>query len=139
MHEDHIADLDRLTAETDAPVYVSEREPLRGASAVRDGQEFKLGGLTVTARLTAGHSPGGLTYVIEGLEPMVAVVGDALFAGSMGGVPPDKYAAALAANREHIFSLPEDTVICPGHGPMTTVGQEQQHNPFYAQGEKGPV
>ena len=83
-HEDHIADLDRLTAETDAPVYVSEREPLRGANAVHDGQEFKLGGLTVTARLTPGHSPGGLTYVIAGLEPMVAVVGDGVVCGVDG-------------------------------------------------------
>ena len=138
-HEDHVADLDRLTAETDAPVYVSEHEPLRGAEAVRDGQRFTVGALTITARLTPGHSPGGLTWVIEGLEPAVAVVGDALFAGSMGGVPPDKYAAALQANREHILSLPEDTVICPGHGPMTTVGLERKHNPFYAAGEKPPV
>ena len=138
-HEDHIADLDRLTAETDAPVYASELEPLRGANPVHDGQEFRQGSLMVTAHLTPGHSPGGLTYVVEGLEPMVAVVGDALFASSMGGVPPDKYAAALQANREHILSLPEDTVICPGHGPLTTVGLEQKHNPFYALGEKGPV
>lgn len=138
-HEDHVADLDRLTAETDAPVYVSEHEPLRGAEAVRDGQRFTVGALTITARLTPGHSPGGLTWVIEGLAPAVAVVGDALFAGSMGGVPPDKYAAALRANREHILSLPEDTVICPGHGPMTNVGLERKHNPFYAAGEKPPV
>ena len=77
--------------------------------------------------------------MVEGLEPLVAVVGDALFASSMGGVPPDKYAGALHANRAHILSLPEDTVICPGHGPLTTVGLEQKHNPFYALGEKEPV
>ena len=133
-HEDHVADLDRLTAETDAPVYVSELEPLRGADPVRDGQRFEVGGLTITARLTPGHSPGGLTYVIEGLEPGAAVVGDALFAGSMGGVSPANYTAALKANRERILSLPEDTVVCPGHGPLTTVGKEQRHNPFYAAG-----
>ena len=58
-HEDHIADLDRLTAETDAPVYVSALEPLRGAETVSDGQRFTVGGLTITARLTPGHSPAG--------------------------------------------------------------------------------
>ena len=131
-HEDHVADLDRLTAETDAPVYVSELEPLDGAHPIQDGDRFTVGALTITARLTPGHSPGGTTYVVTGLEPGLAVVGDALFSASMGGVPPEKYAAALAANREKIFSLSEDTVVCPGHGPLTTVGKEQRHNPFYA-------
>ena len=97
-----------------------------------------MGGLTITARLTPGHSPGGTTYVVTGLEPGLAVVGDAMFAASMGGVAPEKYAAALKANRAHILSLPEDTVICPGHGPLTTVGLEAKHNPFYAAGEAKP-
>ena len=68
------------------------------------------------------------------MTPGVAVVGDAMFSASMGGVAPEKYAAALAANREHILGLAEDTVVCPGHGPMTTVGKELKHNPFYAAG-----
>ena len=133
-HEDHIADLDRLTAETDAPVYVSKLEPVDGATLIEDGQAFTVGGLTITARLTPGHSPGGTTYVITGLAPGLAVVGDALFSASMGGVPPEKYAGALAANRANILALPDDTVICPGHGPLTTVGLEKEHNPFYAAG-----
>ena len=133
-HEDHVADLDRLLAETDAPLYVSRLEPVGGATLIEDGQSFTVGGLTVTARLTPGHSPGGTTYVIAGLEPGVAVVGDAMFAASMGGVSPEKYAAALAANRANILALPEETVICPGHGPVTTVGLEKKHNPFYAAG-----
>ena len=131
-HEDHVADLDRLTAETDAPVYVSRLEPVAGATLVEDGQQFTVGGLTVTARLTPGHSPGGTTYVVEGVQPGLAVVGDALFSASMGGVGPEKYADALAANREKILSLGDDTVVCPGHGPVSTVGKEKRHNPFYA-------
>ena len=131
-HYDHIADLDDLVAETGAAVYASEYEKLPGATPIVAGRSFAFGGLTVTARLTPGHSPGGLTYLVEGLQPWVAVVGDALFAGSMGGVPPEGYAAALRANREQILSLPGSTVLCPGHGPMTTVDLEQAHNPFYA-------
>ncbi len=131
-HEDHIADLDRLTAETDADVYVSELEKIPGAITVRDGESFTVGGLKITARLTPGHSPGGLTWVVEGLEPTLAVVGDAMFAASMGGVSPEKYADALKANREKILSLPDDTIIFPGHGPVTTVDKEKRHNPFYA-------
>ena len=73
-----------------------------------------------------------MTYVVEGLPARFAVVGDALFAGSMGGVAPELYAASLKANRQQIFSLPDDTILCPGHGPLTTVGLEKKHNPFYA-------
>ena len=131
-HSDHVADLDRLTAGTDAPVYVSEREPIDGATTVRDGETFTVGGLTITAHLTPGHSPGGTTYVVAGLEPGLAVVGDALFAASMGGVAPEKYADAIKANRDKIFTLSDDTVLLPGHGPATTVDKEKRHNPFYA-------
>ena len=131
-HSDHVADLERLTAETDAPVYVSELEKFGGATPVRDGETFTVGGLTITARLTPGHSPGGTTYVVEGLDPALAVVGDALFAASMGGVGPEKYADAIKANREKIFTLPDTTVLLPGHGPATTVDKEKRHNPFYA-------
>ena len=61
----------------------------------------------------------------------VAVVGDAVFAGSMGGGGVS-YADALATNKSEIFSLPDDTIICPGHGPLTTVAEEKRHNPFFA-------
>ena len=137
-HFDHIADLDDFVAETGAPVYVSEREKLAKAVPIAEGREFSIGGLTITARLTPGHSPGGLTYVVEGLEPQLAIVGDALFAGSMGGVTPDGYLAALRANRQNILSLPGTTVICPGHGPLTTVDAEKKHNPFYAGAASNP-
>ncbi len=130
-HPDHVADLDRLTAETDAPVYVSGLERIDGATAVRDGETFTVGGLKVEARLTSGHSPGGTTYVVTGLGATLAVVGDALFAASMGGVSPENYANALKANREKILSLDDGTIIFPGHGPVTTVGQEKKHNAFY--------
>ena len=83
-------------------------------------------------RATPGHSPGGTTYVVTGIEPPVAVVGDALFAGSMGGVSPQNYPSALEANRANILGLSEDTLLCPGHGPVTTVTLERKHNPFYA-------
>jgi glyoxylase-like metal-dependent hydrolase (beta-lactamase superfamily II) len=61
----------------------------------------------------------------------VAVVGDSLFAGSMGGAP-NQYEQALRNNLEKILTLPDDTVLCPGHGPMSTVREEKGHNPFFA-------
>lgn len=130
-HDDHIQALDRLRNETGAPVFVSSREPLLGADLFEPGRRFECGRLRIEARLTWGHSRGGSTYVVHGLERPVAVVGDALFAGSMGGGLVS-YADALRTNRQEILTLPPETVICPGHGPLTTVGEERIHNPFFA-------
>jgi hypothetical protein len=58
------------------------------------------------------------------------LLGDALFASSMGGGAVS-FPDALATNRKEIFSLPDETVIAPGHGPLTSVGEEKAHNPFY--------
>ncbi len=130
-HGDHVFDLDRLKSKTGARAIVSSREPLDGADPVADHEPFRIGSLEVTSRPTWGHSRGGLTYVIQGLSRPVAVVGDAVFAGSMGGGMVS-YTDALRTNREEILTLPDDTVLCPGHGPLTTVGEEKKHNPFFA-------
>lgn len=133
-HYDHVADLEDLVSETGANVFVSSREKLPNATAIDDGAEFSLGALKISARQTSGHSPGGMTYFVEGLDggATLAIVGDAMFAGSMGGVPPESYAEALRVNRDKILSLPGGTIVCPGHGPLTTVELEREHNPFYA-------
>jgi len=73
---------------------------------------------------------GGMTYVADGLERPIAIVGDAIFAGSMGG-GMISYENALSTNREKIMTLPNETILCPGHGPMTTVGEEKRNNPFF--------
>jgi glyoxylase-like metal-dependent hydrolase (beta-lactamase superfamily II) len=130
-HGDHIFDLDRLREKTGVPAYASALEPVEGAQLLGDGAVFQIGRLSVEARLTTGHSVGGLTYVVSGLEVPVAVVGDSLFAGSMGGGGVS-YPDALRNNREKVLTLPAETVICPGHGPMTTVGEELEANPFFA-------
>jgi len=130
-HPDHVADLRRLRKATGAPVYISEREAEEGAEAIEEGKRFRSGALEIEARLTSGHSPGGMTYVVTGLSRPVAVVGDSLFAGSMGGGNVS-YEDALRNNREKILTLPDETIICPGHGPLTTVGKEKRDNPFFA-------
>jgi glyoxylase-like metal-dependent hydrolase (beta-lactamase superfamily II) len=132
-HPDHVADLRRLKKATGAPVYISELEEDEGAEAIAEGKRFRVGSLNIEARLTSGHSPGGMTYVVTGLSRPVAIVGDSLFAGSMGGGNVS-YDDALRNNREKILTLSDETVICPGHGPMTTVGEEKAHNPFFAGG-----
>jgi glyoxylase-like metal-dependent hydrolase (beta-lactamase superfamily II) len=130
-HADHVADLPCLREETGADVFTPAREPVPGAELIEEGKQFRLGKLQIDARLTWGHSPGGMTYVITGLARLIAVVGDSLFAGSMGGGNVS-YRDALQNNLEKILTLPDETIICPGHGPMTTVGEEKKHNPFVA-------
>jgi hydroxyacylglutathione hydrolase len=130
-HGDHILDLDRLKAKTKARAFSCELEPVGGTETFAPGRQFEIGKLKVETRLTNGHSRGGVTYVVSGLSRRLAIVGDAMFAGSMGG-GMDSYEDALRTNREQILTLPNDTVICPGHGPLTTVGEEKQHNPFFA-------
>lgn len=134
-HPDHIADLENLrtlggTLSEPLRVNACVAEPLEGAELFACGQVFTIGNLKVETRQTRGHSKGGVTYVIHGLARPVAVVGDALFSSSMGGGAVS-YADALATNRREIFTLPDDTVVCPGHGPLTSVGEEKAHNPFY--------
>jgi hydroxyacylglutathione hydrolase len=130
-HGDHVFELDRLSEKTGAPAFVNQLEPLPGADSFETGRQWTLGGLRITSHLTCGHSRGGTTYVVHGLERPVAIVGDALFAGSMGGAKVS-YEDALRTNREVIFSLPTEAVLCPGHGPLTSVGWEKQWNPFFA-------
>ena len=131
IHGDHIFDLTRLKEKTGAAAFVSDRERTKGAEPFADGHAFRVGNLRIETRRTSGHSRGGVTYVVTGLARRLAIVGDAMFAGSMGGGLVS-FEEALQTNRTNILTLPDDTVICPGHGPLTTVGEEKLHNPFYA-------
>jgi hydroxyacylglutathione hydrolase len=134
-HVDHVADLARLAASTAAAIYVGEKEEFRDALPFAAGKTFRAGNLKIETRQTSGHARGGITYVVTGLPRRLAVVGDALFAASMGG-GAISYEEALRTNRKEIFSLPDDTVICPGHGPLTTVGEQKKHNAFYPEFQK---
>lgn len=129
-HLDHVLHLAALIDATGAPAHVSAAEPVAGAAPIEPGHVFEVGALHIEARKTTGHSVGGTSYYVTGLAAPVVVVGDALFAGSMGGGIVS-FEDALANNRREIFTLPDETVICPGHGPFTTVGLEKRNNPFY--------
>jgi hydroxyacylglutathione hydrolase len=130
-HEDHIADLDRL-AGTGAEVWASELEPANrpGAKSFQENAHFHLGELSIKTLFTWGHSPGQTTYYVTGLSWPLAIVGDSLFASSMGG-SATHYDAQLRHNQQKIFKLPLDTVLACGHGPLTTLKQEKKHNPFF--------
>lgn len=128
-HGDHIFDLDRLKEKIGAPAYIGEAEPVEGAIPFAPGKEFTLGTLKIEIRLTWGHCQGGITYVVHGHSRPLAIVGDALVAGSMGG--GISYEAALLTNRKEIFTLSDETILCPGHGPLITVAEQKQTNPFF--------
>jgi len=132
-HNDHIADLDRLRAgcADDVAVRSNRLEPFPDTETFSEGDRFSIGRLSVRTLTTSGHSEGGATYVVEGLDRPVAVTGDAIFAGSMGGGMVS-FSDAWKNNREKILTLSDATVICPGHGPMSSVGEEKKHNPFFA-------
>jgi glyoxylase-like metal-dependent hydrolase (beta-lactamase superfamily II) len=129
-HGDHIYDLDRLLEKTRAKAWTPRGEEVAGAETFVPGTEFSIGALHVETRLTRGHARGGVTYVVTGLAVPLAICGDAMFAGSMGG-GMISYADALRTNRAEILSLAEETVLAPGHGPLTTVGEQRAHNPFF--------
>jgi glyoxylase-like metal-dependent hydrolase (beta-lactamase superfamily II) len=131
-HEDHIADLPRLVAAGKPEVWSSEREPAAfpGAKVFKENAHFHLGEVAIKTLDTSGHSPGQTTFYITGLSWPLAVVGDSLFAGSMGGSQTN-YDDQYRNNRRKLLNLPSDTVFACGHGPLTTLRQEKQHNPFF--------
>jgi glyoxylase-like metal-dependent hydrolase (beta-lactamase superfamily II) len=131
-HIDHVIELDRLMEKAGGSigVHVNEAEPLDKAATFKPGVTFSLGKLHIETRDTSGHSAGGTTYHIHGLDRPLAIVGDALFAGSVGGIKTD-YRAALKRIRDNILSAQDNTILAPGHGPLTTVIQEQTNNPFF--------
>jgi glyoxylase-like metal-dependent hydrolase (beta-lactamase superfamily II) len=99
----------------------------------KPGEIIHLGGLRVTHRETPGHAEDGVTYIVGNWQedaPHVAMVGDAIFAGSIGR-GNQSWDLAMRKVREQILSLPPETLLCPGHGPLTTVAEEKEHNPFF--------
>jgi len=99
---------------------------------LEDGERYSAGGLDLRALLIPGHSSGHLVYLYEGGRQPLVFVGDVIFAGGIGRTDfPDGSMPQLTEGiRTKLFTLPEQTVLLPGHGPPTTVAEEKQTNPF---------
>jgi glyoxylase-like metal-dependent hydrolase (beta-lactamase superfamily II) len=96
-----------------------------------DHQMIALGELTVECLATPGHTPGGFCYLLSFKGQTLCFVGDTLFAGSIGRSNPfSLYPRHLQSVRHTLLHLPKETVLFPGHGPSSTVAEEQAHNPF---------
>lgn len=132
-HPDHIADLAKLAAGTKAEVWAHQHEPAphSGAKTFVENAHFHLGPISLKTLLTSGHSPGLTTYYVVGLSWPIAIAGDSVFAGSIGG-SATHFEEQYRNTKTKIFTLPRDTVLACGHGPLTTLAQEKQHNPFFA-------
>jgi len=132
-HWDHVEALPEIrTAFPTAQLHSSSKNAL-AKQRNQSGETISLGGLRITHRETPGHAEDGVTYFIGGwldAVPPVAVVGDAIFAGSIGR-GNQSWDLAREKVRKEILSLPMATLLCPGHGPVTTVAEEKEHNPFF--------
>jgi len=149
-HIDHIGGAAKLRALTGAPVYMHEADKMLsdqlavqaawlGMEApenpgidtpAREGDVIRAGSIAANVLHTPGHTQGSISLYIP-LESKV-IAGDTLFAGSVGRTDlPGGDSATLARSiRSKLYALPEDTVVVPGHGGLTSIGEEKRHNPF---------
>lgn len=149
-HIDHIAGALQLKALTGAPILYSQLDlPLVAMMDVqagwlgvatpevappdetlRDGQTVAISGIAGTVLHTPGHTEGSVCLHLAAHGLLVA--GDTLFAGSIGrtDLPGGDGRTLLRSIRERLLPLPEETVVIPGHGGLTTIGRERETNPF---------
>jgi glyoxylase-like metal-dependent hydrolase (beta-lactamase superfamily II) len=149
-HFDHIYGVAELADAAGAPVYTPSGDDCLMTSESAQGgiwgfppvPPFKtlpmpmgktlFGGMECEVLHTPGHTPGGVSLYFPAEK--IVFTGDALFYRSIGRTdfPGGDHATLLRSIAEKLFTLPEDTVAWPGHGPSTTIGDERRHNPFCA-------
>ena len=97
---------------------------------LQEGETIKLGDDELKILLTAGHSPGSLSFYNE--KDKFVISGDALFKNSVGrsDLPGGNHEQLIKSIQEKLLTLPHDTVVYSGHGPATTVGEEKINNPY---------
>lgn len=132
-HWDHTGGNVELKKKAGGLIRISSREHYKGFQPDRnlaEGDEVTFGGNVLKALDTPGHSPGGVSLFWP--EQKAVFVGDLLFAGSIGrtDLPGGSFETLIQSVKNKIFPLGDDTKVMPGHGPMTTVGQERKFNPF---------
>ncbi|HET9985313.1 MAG TPA: MBL fold metallo-hydrolase [Longimicrobiales bacterium] len=151
-HIDHIEGVAPVVRATGAPVYLHPAErpwyeraaeqaayfgmsmeaPPPPSHELRGGQRLDLAGLDLEVRDVPGHAPGHIILYVA--DAGVAFVGDVVFQDSIGrtDLPQGDHRQLMRGIREQVLSLPDETVLYPGHGPATTVGRERVGNPFLA-------
>jgi glyoxylase-like metal-dependent hydrolase (beta-lactamase superfamily II) len=133
MHEDHVAAMTGLREKFPKLHLHTNSKSAPPQHRNRANDFIQLGSLRITNRETPGHAEEGVSYIIGNWPedaPHVAIVGDTLFAGSIA-TGFQSWETLKEKIRQQIFSLPDETLLGPGHGPLTTVAQEKAHNPFF--------
>jgi len=149
-HIDHVLGNAFVKRKYEVPLYIHEKEQpvLKSVSIyasnygfagyeesqpdfyINEADQLKFGNSSLDIRFVPGHSPGHLVFYHK--ETAICIAGDTLFQGSIGrtDLPGGDHDTLLNAIRKEMFSLPENTKVYPGHGPMTNIGFEKEHNPF---------
>lgn len=151
-HFDHIGAVDGIREEYQIPVYIHVKEADWLADPSLNGSQYFMMSKTIRARqadhlfgeegdvsignftfslfYTPGHSPGSVSFYFP--DGQFVVAGDALFQGSIGrtDLPGGNHNQLLNSIHEKLLVLPEETAVLPGHGPVTTIGNEMDSNPF---------
>jgi hydroxyacylglutathione hydrolase len=149
-HIDHIGGAAKLRASTGAPVYMNENDEELASRldmqaawlgtetpenpgidvAAREGDSIQLGDAAFQILHTPGHTQGSISLFVPQENKLIA--GDTLFRDSIGrtDLPGGNGRQILVSIRSKLFTLPEETVVIPGHGMGTTIGREKEFNPF---------
>ena len=135
-HEDDRFWIDRL-AEDSAQYGLEATSPFEPDRWLTDGDEVTVGNITLQVIHCPGHTPGHVVFFSAAEK--VAVVGDVLFAGSIGRTdfPRGSHADLIASIRDKLFPLGDEVTFLPGHGPASSFGRERESNPFVGDGAVG--
>ena len=149
-HFDHIWGCSKLRALTSAPVYAYEGEEevllssdlnvsagagractVKANTLLKDGEEVTIEGMTFKVIATPGHTQGSCCYYFE--EAGMLICGDTLFEESVGRTdsPTGSMSTLTRSIKDKLASLPDETLVYPGHGDATTIGHEKDYNPFW--------
>jgi glyoxylase-like metal-dependent hydrolase (beta-lactamase superfamily II) len=98
--------------------------------SVKDADRLKVGSHEATVMHTPGHTEGSICLYFPAEQKLIA--GDTLFAGSIGrtDLPGGSYDKIMDSLKGRVLTLPDETIVIPGHGPETTIGEERESNPF---------
>ncbi len=134
IHRDDLSMLQSMQKRVMQLMGIKVPPPPRVDDFLRDGDSLKLGHDTARVLHTPGHSPGSISLTGDGY----VLTGDALFNQSIGrtDLPGGDFDTLVHSIREKLFQLDDDTLVYPGHGPETSIGNEKLANPFVGQASR---